>query len=135
MSENELLEEDSPFINVLGSIEDKSFPRINEGWIKKDDIRFDEPKPKQTSEEVPYGSMDLGVDPNITPKVKPGESVVEKESNKNLPEKESDHFEPKKKTVLRFATPIDQKPEYIDPRIPAVTRKVRKLKIRSEEDL
>lgn len=135
MNEKEFLEDDSPFVNSLGTIQDNSFPRINEGWIKKDDIRFDEPKPTQKGEEVPYGSMDLGVDPNITPKIDPGEALIDKEPNKNIPEEDSDHYKPKKKTILRFATVVGNSPEYVDPRMPTIAPRIRKLKVRPEEDL
>lgn len=135
MNNNELLDNDSPFVNALGEIRDKSFPRMNEGWIKKDDVRFDEPKPTQKQEEIPYGAMDLGVDPNTTPKVEPGESLVDKESNTELPEEETDHFKVKTKTVLRFGDPNARHKEYVDPRLPKSVKRIRKLKIRPKEDL
>lgn len=134
MNEKEFLEDDSPFVNALGTIQDNSLPRINEGWIKKDDIRFDEPKPKQAKEEIPYGSMDLGVDPNNTPKVSPGESLPPSEFNTDIPKEENDIIKPLKKTVLRFSIPVSS-PEYVDPRIPVINRRIRKLKVRPEEDL
>ena len=59
--------EDSPFTSIF-SIQDKSLP-INDSFIKKDEVRFDEPKVKKTKDNIPYGSMDLGVDPNKTFKV------------------------------------------------------------------
>lgn len=132
---DELLEIDSPIVNTFSQIQDNSFPRINEGWIKKDDIRFDEPKPTQKKEDIPYGAMDLGVDPNTTPKVTPGESVIDANPNKDLPEEETDHFKTKTKTVLRFGDPNNQQPEYVDPRLPKINRKIRKLKIRTPEEL
>ena len=136
MKEKELLEDDSPFVNnSLGAIQDKSFPRINEGWIKKDDIRFDEPKAKGEEDEIPYGSMDLGVDPNRTPKATQGESVVDKKANKQVPEEETDHWKTKSKTVLRFADPNRKHDEYVDPRVPKSITRIRKLKIRPPEDL
>jgi hypothetical protein len=135
MNEKEFLEDDSPFVNALGTIQDNSLPRINESWIKKDDVRFDEPKPKQSKEEVPYGSMDLGVDPDNNPKVNPGESLVPDEFNTDIPKEDSDHYKPKKKTILRFGDPNFQQPEYVDPRLPKINRKIRKLKVRPEEDL
>ena len=130
----DLLEEDSPIINTMGKIQDNSFPRINEGWIKKDDIRFDEPKPKDT-EEIPYGSMDLGVDPNRTIKVQPGEALIDKKPNKEVPEEETDHFKTKTKTVLRFSDTVGKNAEYRDPRIPKVTPRILKLKDRTKDDL
>lgn len=133
MNDKELLENDSPFVNTF-KIQDNSFPRINEGWIKKDEIRFDEPKAK-TDEDIPYGSMDLGVDPNRTPKATPGESVIKKKENTEVPEEETDHWKTTSKTVLRFGDPNKQHAEYVDPRLPNSVKRIRKLEVRPKEDL
>jgi len=127
------MSEDSPFVNTFG-IEDKSLPKINlEGWIKKDEIRFDEPAAK--SEDVPFGSMDLAVDPDKEVEVEPGESVLPDAENTKLPQ--DDYKLLGKTTVLRFTDPDKKEklPEYIDPRVP--TNKVKKLRLskRDEEDL
>lgn len=131
---NDLFDDDSPIVNTMGQIQDNSFPRINEGWIKKDDIRFDEPKPKE-KDDIPYGAMDLGVDPNRTVKVEPGESLVDKKPNKDVPEEETDHFKPNTKTVLRFSNTVGKNAEYRDPRIPKITPRILKLRERPKEDL
>lgn len=127
------MSEDSPVINTF-SIEDNSLPKMNlEGWIKKDEIRFDEPAAK--SEDVPFGSMDLAVDPDEDIKVDPGKSVLPDAENTKLPQ--DDFKMPGQTTVLRFVEPEEEnkQPEYIDPRLPKdKTRKLR-LEKRDGKDL
>jgi hypothetical protein len=124
-------EEDSPFVNVF-SIEDKSFV-LSDAFIKKDEIRFDEPKAK-TKDRVPYGSMDLGIDPDDNNKVDPGETILPKENNTETPD-DALNVKVKKKSVLAFGEPEDSAPEYVDPRIPKIRKKVIKLSPRTRDDL
>lgn len=124
--------DDSPLVNVFG-IEDKSMP-LTDAWIKKDDFRFDEPKVKKTKDNVPYGSMDLGVDPNKSTKVDPGETLLGKPANTEVPDDELTS-KPKRKAVLAFANPEDEKPEYVDPRLPKPKKRVIKLSPRTRDDL
>jgi len=127
------MSEDSPFVNTFG-IEDNSLPKINlESWIKKDEMRFDEPSAK--SEEVPFGSMDLGVDPDEEVEAEPGESVLPDAENTKLPQ--DDFRFPGKTTVLRFVDPEEEEkqPEYVDPRLPKDKTKKLRIEKRPEEDL
>jgi len=125
--------DDSPFVNTFG-IEDNSLPKINlESWIKKDETRFDEPSAK--SEDVPFGSMDLGVDPDEEVNTDPGESILPDVENTKLPQ--DDFVLPGQTSVLRFVDPNkeDTHSEYIDPRLPKPKVKKLRLPKREEDDL
>lgn len=127
------MSDDSPFVNSFG-IEDNSLPKINlESWIKKDEMRFDEPSAK--SEDVPFGSMDLGVDPDEEVETEPGENILPDSENTKLPQ--DDFRFPGKTTVLRFVDPNEEEkePEYIDPRLPKDKTKKLRMEKRPEEDL
>ena len=124
--------EDSPFTSIF-SIQDKSMP-INDSFIKKDEVRFDEPKVKKTKDNIPYGSMDLGVDPNKTFKVNQGETVLPKENNTEVPDDDLT-IKPKRKSVLAFKTPTDDAPEYVDPRLPKPKKGTIKLSPRQRDEL
>jgi len=127
------MSEDSPFVSVF-KIEDKSMPKIKlESWIKKDEVRFDEPK--ADSEDVPFGSMDLGVDPDAPLKVVPGKTVLPDKINAEIPREDFKLVD--KRTVLRFGNPKKDEtlPEYVDPRVPNEKKKKIKLDKRDKEDL
>jgi hypothetical protein len=111
-------------------IEDNSMPSISEGWIKKDEIRFDEPL--GPSEDVPFGSMDLGVDPNEKLKVEPGQTVHPDKENEELRKEINKYKFPVKQTVVAFADPSDKLPEYVDPRLPKEKKKKLKLDVRGD---
>jgi hypothetical protein len=109
-----MFDDESPFVNVF-TIQDKSLP-VSESWIKRDDIRFDEPSIQNAKDDVPFGAMDLGVDPNSDFQVDPGQNVLPDKSNVTLPAETS--VMPKKKSVLIFTTPKNDVPQYVDRRIP-----------------
>ena len=124
------MSEDSPFVNTF-QIEENSMP-VAEGLIKKDEIRFDEPK--ADSDDVPFGSMDLGIDPDAKIKVEPGESVHPDKENTDLRKEINKYKLPTKKTVVAFANPSDEQPEYVDPRLPKEKKK-KKIKVDARDDL
>lgn len=124
---------DSVFTNVY-KIEDNSLPSIKEGFIKKDEIRFDEPKAE--TDDVPFGSMELAVDPDDPIKVEPGKSVQPEKVNtdEELKKIAKHKLELPKKSVLRFSNDDDSLAVYQDPRVPKDNTKKIKLD-KPEEDL
>ncbi len=119
-------------ITRIYSIEDNSMPTM-EGFIKKDEIRFDEPKAK--SDEIPFGSMELAVDPDDPIKVQPGKSLAPEKINTDDDMKKLEKYKLQgKKSILRFSNDGDPLAVYQDQRVPGNNEKKIKLD-KPKEDL